>query len=340
MIKLLIASSCSFLLLTGLYTHPQQLTSMASVENSNHKIPELFIPKGGEPTEHHVKFKLNARTEHLPNMLPVYKFVKNNSTPNDVIRAAQKLNFSGEVKENPVLNTLFIRDGHKFLEIEQESGILTYLNEAHLDQPTVNGRPKVILSDEEAVTTATKFLTTLSWLPANFKVVGVTENRMIPGNLNPETDKGVVSSKSVHFHKFVDGKPVLGVSRIIVDVGDNGEIEAVRKYHKDQVQDHILPTKTVAAAIAELEAGNGMHNIEPGGEEAIIEEISTSYWEDAGSPSEQPYLQPVYMMKGTYTKNGKQLPFSAYIPAISHDFVLAKKNQQTNEPIHPDKLGR
>ncbi|GGJ80757.1 hypothetical protein GCM10008982_32900 [Anoxybacillus voinovskiensis] len=330
---------------TGIYYHQVPAATNAKEEavtqnNSLGQIPSLVLPTPGQAGAVELNFKMNAPVNRLPNQVPVYKFKYVNYTNEEVRELANKLGILGSVKSNSQMNALAVEDGYKYLEVQNGTGKILYINREHYNLKEINGRPKNIPTDSEAIQYATEFLKKMNWLPSNFKVAGVTENREIPGNLNPETDKGYVLSKSVHFYQYIDNKPLLGVSRIVVEVGDNGKIEVVRKNHKEHVNFADYPIKSVNVAIDELKNNKGIHNVVEGGHDPVIDDVTVSYWEDAGTIEEQPYLQPVYVFKGNYTLNGKQVPFLGVVPAVENNFVLQKPMEQPAQQHHPEKNGK
>lgn len=301
-------------------------TSDSSKNSANQEmIPPLLLPGPGSVGPHNLKLKVTARMDTLPSEMDIFQFVKKKITEHEVDKVAKKLGINGSVKKNELINALTVSEGTKYLEVEDGTGAILYVNRERADLKEVNGKPKAVPSDNESIRYATEFLNSMNWLPNNFKIVDITENREVPGNLNPDTDKGFLLSKSIHFYQHINNQPVLGVSRIVVEVGHNGEIEVVRKYHKEHTKSAKYNTKKVDQAIHELQMGKGIHNIQESEvDETIVTNVEVSYWEDAGTIEEQPYLQPVYVMTGSYKKNGKERPFQAVVPAINDQHVMAQ----------------
>lgn len=296
-----------------------------SVENptqvlSNEKLPELVLPLPGEELASNVNFK--TANMKLPSVkeAKVYKFAKKNISTKDFEGQAKKLEIGNVVKnkvDKAMGNLLIAEDENKYLEIEKDTGALTYLNKK-ARETKARGNLN-IPSNEESIKLATNFLNNLNWLPSNFKVVEVTEDSERPANVDV-SEKGFVTNKTVHFYKFISGNiPVYGVSRILVEIGENGVIESVRKFHKDEVEQSSYSLKTPEAAIDELKRGNAIHDIAPDSLDADIEQIDLAYWEDAGSIDNQPFLQPVYVIKGKYNKLDKSNSekFNAIVPAVA-----------------------
>ncbi|WP_068775707.1 hypothetical protein [Paenibacillus sp. FJAT-26967] len=291
---------------------------------SYEKLPELIFPLPGEELASKVNFKTSNMKFASSQEAKVFKFIKKNITVKDLMVEADKLKINEVVKnksDKSLGDLLVAEDENKYLEIEKDTGAITYLNKK-AKESKVRGNIKVP-SDEESIKLAKEFLDNLGWLPNNFKVVEVTEDTERPANVDV-TEKGFVTNKTVHFYKFIDGNvPVYGVSRILVEIGDSGVIEAVRKFHKDEVDQSSYQLKTPEAAVEELKHGNAVHNIEPGAVDANIEQIDLAYWEDAGSIDNQPFLQPVYVIKGNYNKLNKTNTesFNALVPAVAGKYI-------------------
>jgi hypothetical protein len=338
--KILTISSLAVLLVMGAtYAITNHQPTTAASQESNVKLPELAMPGVGEGVATNLEFKLDIKAKKPAEQAAVYKFKKQQVNQSKVKDLGGKLGMSGEVKESPT-HGLAMQDGDKYLEMEQGSGAILYMDKKNVDKTEVDGRPKSVPDASEAARYATEFLQKMNWLPNEFKMVDVTDNRVIPGNLNPEIDQGTVVSRTVHFYKFVDGKAVSGVSRILVEVGDQGQIEAVRKYHKEQGNPINYPLKSLEQAANDIEKGKGLHKIEEGGQEPVIESAEIVYWEDAGTIDEQPYLQPVYALKGKYRKDGKELPFVGYVSAVQNEYVLQESDTVTKNTVPSEKAGK
>lgn len=315
-------------LLTSLVMYQEKPTHVQAVPQ---KVPALTLPQPGDSSAHDLNFKLNTKKKNLPQELQIYKFKNKNIKENEFQKTAQKLGINGKVKGNS--SSLVIEDGNKYLEINKKSGKILYTNLRASEQTN-----KTIPTNEEAIRYATEFLQQMDWLPENFEVADVTDNTVIDGTLNPEVDKGTVLSKSVHFYQKIDNRPVYGVSRIVVDIGNNGEIETVRKYHKEFDADQKYAIKSVESAVKELGKNKGIHSIEEGGTDPVIEDVDVVYWEDAGEGDEQPYLQPVYVLKGKYkNSHNKETEFNGVIPAIDSQYTFQSVEKELPTQYHPEK---
>lgn len=180
-----------------------------------------------------------------------------------------------------------------------------------------------IPSDVEVERIATEYLKTRDWLPSDFKFQAVTAVTEEPSNLSQSPK---VIGKSAYFYRFIQGKPVYGVSRIIIDVGDQGEIVGVAKFFKDIEDAGKQPLKAIEEAFKEAKEKKGTITTDnPDVKNALIKDVEIKYWEDPGSISDQPFLQPVYAFKAESQANGKTNKFEVIIPAIQNDKVESEK---------------
>lgn len=317
--------------------------SWVHANSTDEKLPELFIPGIGQETAGNFNVTFNSAQVNLPKEKLIYKFIEKDIAKDDVMEQAKLLGLSqASIKENSVLNSYIVEDDEKHLEIEKGSGKLVFINKNKTDDVNINGQAKNIPSDDEAIRYATEFLKKMKWLPDTFEPSGVTKNTIIPGDMNSETTDGFVASKTVHFYQKIDNEPVLGVSRIMVEVGHNGEIDVVKKYHKEIEPFKAYDLKTVEQAVNDFKSNKSVHDISEGGEEITIENITLGYYEDPGKTNEQPYLQPVYVLTGKYDLEGKELKFSGVVPAVSNQFIEPAEADSSVIPAqnYPEKEGK
>lgn len=73
--------------------------------------------------------------------------------------------------------------------------------------------------------------------------------------------------------------------------------------------------KTVGRAFRELQVGKALIVADiPHVKQAAVRDVDLAYWEDAGSVSDQPYLQPVYVFTIKPVEGSLEV-FSAIVPA-------------------------
>jgi hypothetical protein len=245
--------------------------------------------------------------------VPVYQFKEVEFDSEYANALGKKLKLNGEAKLDPEGHKYYIKEGQKNLVLEKLTGKIIYFDESKqaMDPSYLS---KNIPSDEDVIEIAKNFLTNLNLLPNNFKLVGVAPITVTPGTDNPETVGAIIVAKKVFFYKQINNKDVLGVSRITVTVGSNGEIIGFGKHYKDAKEYAMYPIKTVNQALGEVKNNHALTNIDEKAEKAKINKVEINYWEDPGA--EQPYLQPVYVFIGEAKVGDRWEVFKSVIPAI------------------------
>lgn len=279
--------------------------------NSN-KIPALNIPMPGQEMPQ-IDYKVTAKFENLPTEAMVYKFKKPQNV--DFYSIAKKFGLSGKAQYDSETKTYKIKeevDGKlKYsFTYEAETGRWEYIDE---EEMYLNDNPTNIPSDEEAKRIATEFLKKEGLFSERF-----TYCTVVPASSGDKlTNDYKVHYKDVYFYPSINGKPIYGVSRIVISVGDNGKIIGVLKWYKDfeeYKKVKIIPAEKALERVKRRQASN---NINPRAKSATINKVFLAYWEDAGTIEEQPYLQPVWVFAGeAVTEDGKYESFDAVVPAI------------------------
>jgi len=273
-------------------------------------IPDLWIPRPGglTPTVTYSWEVPDETASALPKQMLVYKFVQKNLSEEDFRALASQLGMSGTVERNEEAARFVMRDGQKELWMEWETGMWEYWD---YEKSRKDPDPDAIPSDDEVARIATEFLKENGWLPDDFRLQAVTHLTEGTGFSAP-----ITIGKVAYFYRYIGDVPVLGVSRIGVQVGENGEIISIFKFVKDMEPAGNMSLKTVAAAYDEVKSGNAVLTTDnPNVTKAAVQDVNLYYWEDAGSISDQPYLQPVYVFTAQATE-GATDTFSVVVPAI------------------------
>jgi len=240
--------------------------------------------------------------------MTVYKFVQNNLSEEDFKALASQLGMSGTVERDEEAARFVMRDGQKELRMEWETGMWEYWD---YEKSRKDPDPDAIPSDDEVARIAAEFLKENGWLPDDFRLQAVTHLTEARGFSAP-----ITIGKVAYFYRYIGDVPVLGVSRIGVQVGENGEIISISKFFKDIEPAGNMSLKTVAAAYDEVKSGNAVVRTDnPNVTKAAIQDVKLYYWEDAGSISDQPYLQPVYVFTAQATEGATET-LTAIVPAI------------------------
>lgn len=273
------------------------------------KVSPLEIPGNGESDDFdktNLKVKSNITFDETAS---VYKFKQSKADENFVKNVAKTFNIDINKKIDDTGDNLIIEDNNGRLLVEKATSMWSY--ERKLNEQA-KSTDKIVISDDSRVIEIAKRelakykLSTSSF----FKPIVSYKTETVAG----ETDSKILA-KDIYFYKSFNGKPVIGTSRIIVSIGNNDEILSISKYYReveetaykvklkkrDDMLNEIKNNKTLALY-------NGKDKI-PGNIE--ITSVELCYWEDSSNG----FLQPVYVMKGSDTKNVSYV-FSAYVPAV------------------------
>ncbi|ADQ39634.1 hypothetical protein Calkr_0056 [Caldicellulosiruptor acetigenus I77R1B] len=283
-----------------------------SVLNFNREFPPLKIPMPGQETPN-IDYKITAKFNNLPTEAMVYKFKKPQNI--DFYSIAKKFGLNGKAEYYPETKTYVIKeevDGKvKYsFTYEVETGRWEYINE---EEMYLNYNPVNVPSDEEAKKIAIEFLKKEGFYNDRFSYCTVVE----ASSGDKLTNDYKVLYKDVYFYPSINGKPVYGVSRIVVSVGSNGKIIGVRKWYKDIEEYKKVKLISAEKALEKIKKREASNNINPRAKSATINKVFLAYWEDAGTIEEQPYLQPVWVFCGeAITEDGSRDTFDAVVPAI------------------------
>jgi hypothetical protein len=231
----------------------------------------------------------------LSESMLVYKFASKKIDSEEFKRIARKFSMNpkdGEYKYTPYFG-YFFRDSSGSIRVG-EDGRIQYLRK---NASGTIGNIKIKLpTDNEAKTIAEKFLADRGLLPPEFSNVSVREGTV---SVRSGDFRRIVENKLVGFQRTVDGKKVLGVSRIMVYIGDRGIIEKVFCLYRDLEPYRTMGLKTVKKALKDMKAGKGLVRFDVGISpiKCVIESIELAYFEKPDS-HEQPYLYPVYSVTG------------------------------------------
>lgn len=272
-------------------------------EGGLEKLPRLEIPKPGHPTPTNVEYTVEA-IPRVSSAAMVYRFKTPEVSEELANQLAQSFNLKGSVQFEPRHQVYSIREGSRLFWIEAKTGKWSYQDN------TNPGHPEKLPSSDEAKRLALDFLARLGFSPERFQVT-VTSLTESTGPGKPE----VPLARVVYFYPRLDGQAILGVSRIVVTIGDNGTIVGVNKFCKEIEPYKLYPLKRWEEALEEMKQGKGSNNLHPLATKATITEVQLRYWEDPGPVSEQPFLQPVYVFRGYTLINGKKESFDCVIPA-------------------------
>lgn len=152
------------------------------------------------------------------------------------------------------------------------------------------------MSDEEALEIAKAVVEKGKLWPEEISNVKVVDQY----GLNEDMEYGV-DTKSVYFYPQINGKTVLGMFRISIDIGLNGEIDSV--FYEVNPLGEAIPVslKDRADIAADVAAGNYSASFSMNMAEAKINSCKYGYYADGVEHDGKTYLYPVYILIGEGT---------------------------------------
>ena len=312
------------------------------------KLPVLDIPqlpfKEGSSPEYVVDTKTGRLPADIPDRAKVYKIILPSPTHLAGERAttlADELGFSEEPKKLSSSEYFWEKaeDG-KTLEINIITGQLSLKTDLRKLRLLQKGSPP---SKATAIEQASRFLSKLGLLGEDYssgrkeatylKIEGVS--------LVKTEDLAGAQLVRVDFFRDVEEQPITtpkpheGLISVILGK-DKVPFVSYSFWPLDPLQSTTYPIKTPEQVWGEVEAGQAkMVSLVPQGgdpfasyeprapETIFVRQISLGYFD---SEKIQGYLQPVYILEGQgLTKDKQQLNYTAYIPAVSYDWVEASE---------------
>lgn len=194
--------------------------------------------------------------------------------------------------------------------IESDTGYWTYEKKETYSALEPSDSP---ISDAQAQAIATQFVEDNSlWSGEvyNTVVTDITE-----GGWN---DEERLLGKSVYIYPSVDGKPILGIFRIIVSMNSDGEIFSVYKLATDIGDGVSVEVKSRSVLEEDFTEKNYSDSCSESLRSPTIEEGTLEYYADAKQVDGVTYLYPVYVFTGEgKTSDGEQETFDVVIDAQS-----------------------
>lgn len=267
---------------------------------------KLNIPLAGQEMPN-VNYQFEASSDNLPIESTVYKFSEL-SVDNDSQKIANKLGFFAK----PELNDIGyeFKNNEEKLQYHNSTGHWTYQT---TNKPSNYHTGVNIPSEDESKNIAIKFLKEYDLLPDRFNKIIVTDR----SSGDKTTNDFRITGREVYFYPTINNLPVYGISRIIVEVGDNGKVISVNKIYKDFIEYKKVKLKDLTLAFEDVKNNKGSNNISPKAQKAKIKKVELGYWEDAGTIKDQPYIQPVWVFSGEATLDDNKIEkFDVFVPAI------------------------
>jgi hypothetical protein len=250
----------------------------------------------------------------------VYKTVPKHYTRQDILSLAQKFNITpiGQTKEVEEGSSVASVDG-RIQAVLHNSGFVEYhnSNRAHTVNPI--DIPENLLSDEEAVKIATKFLKDRDLLPEGAFFSGTHHGKIY--RLGDNGNKTVVwEDVEVWYGRKLNGNTVEGTQLMLAIGADGTPIEYFTNWRDYELYKE-LPVKTPDAAFEKLKIKGVPVGMNPTDTEVSIDNVYLTYNTKAGAYKED-YLEPVWVFKGNITSDDHTVtPVKQYIPALTDEAV-------------------
>ncbi len=162
----------------------------------------------------------------------------------------------------------------------------------------------VDLEEGALVQKANKFLKDEELIPDDFVYSEIGETTIE----NVTTGEKTVVTKDLYYVREINGIEVEGTSKIVVSMNAEGDVEEVYSSYREI--EEVLDVKenyTIDEMSSELENLNGMIYINDDADEVTFEDVEVVYYEDSAPYSDNPTIQPVYRVKGSNMKDGKEI---------------------------------
>lgn len=280
------------------------------------EIPKLKIPEVGAETSIE-KLEIDIPSKEIKELekvksVPIYKYVLPEKS--DIVKLADRLHCDMSTTDYDPESKMEIAEGKNakgdtlYFTYENGNGCWNWLNQTV--QETTTG--KQLPSDQQCQEIAV----------AKLKELGVYQDRFNTLHIEPETSldddaNTITVAKSLFFYPEMDGEVVGGVSRIIVSIGDNGEVYEISKYYKDYIEIEKKEVISVNTALKKVEQRNAIFTLGETVEQANLNNAALTYWEDPGDIEEQSYLQPVWVFAGESQQvESSNAKFEAIVPAL------------------------
>ena len=162
----------------------------------------------------------------------------------------------------------------------------------------------VDLEESALVQKANKFLKDEELIPDDFVYSEIGETTIE----NVTTGEKTVVTKDLYYVREINGIEVEGTSKIVVSMNAEGDVEEIYSSYREieEVVD-VKENYTIDEMSSELENLNGMIYINDDADEVTFEDVEVVYYEDSAPYSDNPTIQPVYRVKGSNMKDGKEI---------------------------------
>lgn len=270
------------------------------------KIPQLNMAPYGGPSCAAVRLA-SANLEQTSEVLPVYQMeIASVSEMKAEIARVMSLSFDEATRVNSGTQYWMYQIGDADIMLDEELGFWTYRI------PQEISIPEQLPTDEEAIAIADAFL---------------AEAQLYHGALRPgivsNTTTGItgteeVLNKDIYYYPEFDGMNVYGVFRIVIGIGDHGQIISVSKQVQDVTEAARVPLAAPETLQARLDAGNCVSSPQSPVAEAEVESGRLAYYSDIAPSHGKLYIHPIYEPTAAGTNElGETETFSVWVSAAA-----------------------
>lgn len=221
---------------------------------------------------------------------PLYELKMDKETSVSQIERCLGIDLSKAEEKTNTLGNEYIIDGYR-IDIESERGYWSY---SMLNKPPTGAA--LSMTDDEALAIAKKFVEDNELWPEGTDNIRVADQT---GLLDDGTDG--VYEKSVFFYPQVDGKNVLGVYRIAIDISLDGTIVSVYYLINPVGESTTVELKNRDDIASDIQSGNYSASPYIDMDDAKITGCRLGYYADGIQHNGKTYLFPVYILTGEGT---------------------------------------
>lgn len=270
------------------------------------KIPQLNMAPYGGPSCAAVRLA-SANLEQTSEVLPVYQMeIASVSEMKAEIARVMSLSFDEATRVNSGTQYWMYQIGDADIMLDEELGFWTYRI------PQEISIPEQLPTDEEAIAIADAFL---------------AEAQLYHGALRPgivsNTTTGItgteeILNKDIYYYPEFDGMNVYGVFRIVIGIGDHGQIISVSKQVQDVTEAARVPLAAPETLQARLDAGDCVSSPQNPVAEAEVKSGRLAYYSDIKPSNGKLYIHPIYELTAAGTNElGETETFSVWVSAAA-----------------------
>jgi len=272
------------------------LAGLGMPKNSYANLTRIKFPVNGGELPSNVNYSIDPSVTFSDEKIKpgspesddyVFPFSNLSASDEKITKLKQLFNLESSQKRNSRDATIYENEAY-FLRINDD-GTYVYHNKKRDDDTSM------LLSDEISIKIAKDFLTKNNLFPSGFFENGVA-HETVTSALNSKNSK--VLRKEVYFNRNINGKPVYGISRIIVAINQTGDIDSVYSVYKDYHKEEAVKIVTFDQALLNLKNHKGLINMSETTKNVIIKKVELAYWEDSSPNSKQTHIQPIYRFIG------------------------------------------